>query len=168
LLREECEIIIVADCGADPRYSFGDLENLVRKARIDLQVQITFLRPKQPHPNLPGVFGSLNELASSESEACLAIARINYMHSNTTGYMFIVKPNMCQQAPIDLVNFKAENPLFPQEPTTDQFFSEAQWESYFQLGQTIGNNITLTQLTNAAVFADTYFIDDDGAIIKKT
>ncbi|CAM3890842.1 patatin-like phospholipase family protein [Klebsiella quasipneumoniae subsp. similipneumoniae] len=168
LLREECEIIIVADCSADPRYSFGDLENLVRKARIDLQVQITFLRPKQPYPNLPGVFGSLNELASSESEACLAIARINYMHSNTTGYMFIVKPNMCQQAPIDLVNFKAENPLFPQEPTTDQFFSEAQWESYFQLGQTIGNNITLTQLTNAAVFADTYFIDDDGAIIIKT
>lgn len=167
LLREECEVIVVADCGADPRYSFGDLENLVRKARIDLQAIITFLRPKKPDPNLPPAFGSLNELASSESEACLAIARIDYMHSKTTGYMIIVKPNMCHRAPVDLVNFKAENPLFPQEPTTDQFFSEAQWESYFQLGQVLGSNISLNQLTNADAFASTYFTDDDGAIIIK-
>jgi hypothetical protein len=167
LLREECEVIVVADCGADPRYSFGDLENLVRKARIDLQAIITFLRPKKPDPNLSPAFGSLNELASSESEACLAIARIDYMHSNTTGYMIIVKPNMCHRAPVDLVNFKAENPLFPQEPTTDQFFSEAQWESYFHLGQTLGSNICLNQLTNVNNFASTYFTDDDGAIIIK-
>jgi hypothetical protein len=38
----------VADCGADPEYRFDDLENLVRKARIDYGIIITFDTPAQP------------------------------------------------------------------------------------------------------------------------
>lgn len=167
LLREECEVIVVADCGADPRYAFGDLENLVRKARIDLQAEITFLRPRQPDRDLPAVFGSLNELASPDSEACLALARIDYRRTGRSGYMIIVKPNMSNGAPVDLVNFKSDNPLFPQEPTTDQSFSEAQWESYFQLGQTLGRNLDLEQLQDMPAFARNYFVNDDGAILIK-
>jgi hypothetical protein len=165
LLREECEVIVVADCGADPRYTFADLENLVRKARIDLQAEIIFLRPAAPHPDLPGTYGSLNELASGDSQACLAMARIHYRHSGRVGHLFIVKPNMCQGVPVDLVNFKADNPLFPQEPTTDQLFSEAQWESYFQLGQTLGSTLHLPPLRDAARFAEQFFVDDDGAVL---
>ncbi|WP_268800779.1 patatin-like phospholipase domain-containing protein [Pseudomonas huanghezhanensis] len=164
LLREECEVIVVADCGADPRYAFGDLENLVRKARIDLQVEITFLRPKHADPRLPTAFGSLNELGSADSQACLALARVDYGRTRRKGHMIIVKPNMCHGASVDLVNFKADNPLFPQEPTTDQSFSEAQWESYFQLGQTLGCNIELKQLKDICAFAQDHFVDDDGAI----
>jgi hypothetical protein len=164
LLREDCEVIVVADCSADPRYAFGDLENLVRKARIDLQAEITFLRPRQPDQNLPVTFGSLNELASPESEACLALARVDYCRSGRSGHMIIVKPNMCHSAPVDLVNFKSDNPLFPQEPTTDQSFSEAQWESYFHLGQILGRNIDLKPLQDMEAFAERYFVDDDGAI----
>lgn len=169
LLREECELIVVADCGADPRYAFGDLENLVRKARIDLQADITFLRPLRPDRDLPVVFGSLNELASPDSEACLALARIDYRRGEQTGYMIIVKPNMSNGVPVDLVNFKSDNPLFPQEPTTDQSFSEAQWESYFQLGQTLGRYLDLDpeHLQDMAAFARDYFVNDDGAILVK-
>ncbi|HEY9109369.1 MAG TPA: patatin-like phospholipase family protein, partial [Roseateles sp.] len=166
LLREECCLIVVADCGADPRYAFGDLENLVRKARIDLQADIVFLKPRlaQPAPaadkpaadtgnngdsgdtapppaeSAPSVFGSLNDLVSTDSQACLALASIHY-RSGKTGHLVVVKPNMCAGAPVDLVNYKADHPLFPQEPTTDQFFSETQWESYFQLGHTLGLNL---------------------------
>lgn len=168
LLREECGLVVVADCGADPRYAFGDLENLVRKARIDLQADITFLRPRHDDANPPPeVYGSLNDLASAESQACLALARIDYRHSNKVGYMFIVKPNMCQGVSVDLVNFKADNPLFPQEPTTDQMFSEAQWESYFQLGKTLGSKIDLACLLDPATFAQNHFVDDDGAILVR-
>ncbi|WP_205736538.1 patatin-like phospholipase family protein [Achromobacter mucicolens] len=179
LLREQCSVIVVADCGADPRYSFGDLENLVRKARIDLQAEITFLRPKSDkeisassRSNIaalsPGIadFGSLNELASPDSHACLALARVEYIPSGKVGYMVIVKPNMCHGASVDLVNFKADNPLFPQEPTTDQFFSETQWESYFQLGQSLGGKIRLTQVRDLALFAQQNFADDDGAVLE--
>jgi len=167
LLREKCGLIVIADCGADPRYAFGDLENLVRKARIDLQAEITFLRPKESNPGLPIAFGSLNEIASPESEACLAIARVNYDGVKEAGHIIIVKPNVCHGMAVDLVNFKADNPLFPQEPTTDQLFSEAQWESYFQLGYTLGHNIKIDQLKDTKAFVAAYFVDDDGAVLVK-
>ncbi|MFE0843531.1 patatin-like phospholipase family protein [Achromobacter insolitus] len=141
LLAERARVIVLADCGADPLYAFGDLENLVRKARIDLNAEILFQRPKRP--NQPAGFGSLNELASPSGTACLAVARVIYDgDAEQTGIMIIVKPNLCEGLPVDLVNFKAKNPDFPQQTTADQFFSEAQWESYFQLGQFMGRSLS--------------------------
>lgn len=164
LLREECALVVVADCGADPRYAFGDLENLVRKARIDLQAQITFLKPRLP--TTLTLFGSLNDLASGDSQACLALARIDY-RSGKKGYMIVVKPNMCAGVPVDLVNFKADHPLFPQEPTTDQFFSEAQWESYFHLGYTMGLHLQRQMLDDLPYVAVTHFEFDDGSVVTR-
>jgi len=37
--------------------------------------------------------------------------------------------------------YKIYHPEFPHEPTSDQFFDEIQWESYFQLGQFIGADV---------------------------
>jgi hypothetical protein len=168
LLSERAEVIVVVDCGADPDYTFGDVENLVRKARIDLQADIEFLRPRRA---LPGevprglasepsgfygalhAFGSLQELASNASNACLAVARINYADrdgvvevgpklTRERGILLVVKPNMCKGLPIDLQNFKRAAPTFPQETTADQFFSEAQWESYFRLGQVLAQDLS--------------------------
>jgi hypothetical protein len=48
LLKRRVKTIVVADCGADPEYRFDDLENLVRKARIDYGIIITFDTPAQP------------------------------------------------------------------------------------------------------------------------
>ncbi|UUX95546.1 patatin-like phospholipase family protein [Aquabacterium sp. J223] len=166
LLREGCRLIVVADCGADPRYAFGDLENLVRKARIDLQAEIRFLRPRDNPAGTPwAAFGSLNDLASPESQACLALARVDYRRTGQVGHLVIVKPNMCEGAPVDLVNFKADNPLFPQEPTTDQFFGEAQWESYFQLGDSLGRSLTPPLLSDLEQIAAAAFVTDEGCTV---
>ncbi|MEO1517315.1 MAG: hypothetical protein AAFV95_19975 [Bacteroidota bacterium] len=37
--------------------------------------------------------------------------------------------------------YKVYHPNFPHEPTSDQFFDEVQWESYFQVGQYIGAEV---------------------------
>ncbi|SAL72770.1 Patatin-like phospholipase [Caballeronia terrestris] len=163
LLRERCSLIVVADCGADPRYGFRDLENLVRKARIDLQAEVTFLRPKPGDAHAICGFGSLDELASEESTACLALAQVTYKGTPKIAHMIVVKPNMCANMPVDLVNFKGDNPLFPQEPTTDQFFSEAQWESYFRLGQTLGRHLTAGLLDDLPQFVDQNFVKDEAS-----
>ena len=47
LLAEQASFIVIADCGADPEYRFGDLENLVRTARIDLEAEIAFWNSDQ-------------------------------------------------------------------------------------------------------------------------
>ncbi|QGZ58399.1 patatin-like phospholipase family protein [Paraburkholderia acidiphila] len=160
LLQEQCELIVMADCGADARYSFRDLENLVRKARIDLQTEITFLRPKAELAHAIPRFGSIDDIASPEGSTCLALARVTYRDHGQTGHVIVVKPNISADMPVDLVNFKADNPLFPQESTTDQLFSEAQWESYFRLGQTLGLHLNAAVLDDIAGFATKYFEDD--------
>ncbi|MDM0113061.1 patatin-like phospholipase family protein [Variovorax sp. J22R133] len=162
LLREEAELIVIADCGADPDYRFHDLENLIRRARIDLNADIVALKPNKSASwrNL-GVFGSLNDLASPTSQACLALARVTYA-SGLLGHIILVKPNVSSELSVDLVNFKAANPLFPQQPTTDQFFDEAQWECYFRLGAAIGDRLEGDLLSRVAQGVPGLFEVDDG------
>lgn len=167
LLAEEVALIVLADCGADPRYGFADLENLVRKARIDLQADIEFLRPSRDAMPAPApCFGSLDDLASAESEACIALAHISYRRSGRQGALVLVKPNVCQGLPVDLINFKSEYPHFPQETTSDQFFSEAQWESYYKLGQVLGTYLAKDVLEKIPVWVATqHFVPDDCAAV---
>ena len=166
LLRQEAELIVVADCGADPDYRFTDLEILIRRARIDLNADILFLKPccdaDWPYR---GLFGSLNDLASPTSQACLALARVDYA-SGLRGHLVLVKPNVSATLPVDLVNFKAANPLFPQQPTTDQFFDEAQWESYFRLGSEIGQRIDGGLLARIVQGTQGLFEADDGQPVQ--
>lgn len=171
LLAERCRLIVVADCGADPEYRFGDLENLVRKARIDLGAEIEFLRPLNEPKMLPpdvafppglAVFGSLNDLASRKSNACLALARIRYLDDGEPGLLVLVKPNISTGLPVDLINFAASNPAFPQQTTADQFFDEAQWESYYQLGFTLGDVLDEEFVEILRAYHDALFEPDTG------
>lgn len=170
LLAERAQVIVLADCGADPQYRFGDLENLVRKARIDLGIRINFqhVRSDMPVSGTPRSylqklmsFGSLNEISSPDSSACLALAKIRYDDKSEPGLLIVVKPNLCAGLPVDLVNFKAQNVDFPQQTTADQFFSEAQFESYFMLGQYLGSDLDYGFIDYLLENAAQHFEDDD-------
>lgn len=149
LLEARCELIVMADCGADPAYKFQDLENLIRRARIDMDVDIRFIKPPQGSNAL---FGSLDDLASPDKPACLALARIEYPDKELPGVLVLVKPNLTPGLPEDIYNYSRDCQDFPQETTADQFFDEAQWESYFSLGCHLGRGLdryTLRSLITA-------------------
>ncbi|HET6789201.1 MAG TPA: hypothetical protein VFH49_14640, partial [Aquabacterium sp.] len=55
--------------------------------------------------------------------------------------ILFVKPTLMGDEPHDLLEYARAHPAFPQEPTVDQFFDEAQWESYRQLGLRIGEQL---------------------------
>jgi hypothetical protein len=163
LLAERARVIVLADCGADPDYHFGDIEDLVRKARIDLGVRIEFQRPRSERPPVLAAFGSLADLASSECSACVGVARLHYDHGTpheTHGLLILVKPAICDGLPVDLQNFKGQNPQFPQQTTADQFFSEAQWESYFELGAFIGDKLDRGTIEQIDTRLDEWFEPD--------
>ena len=171
LLVERCELIVLADCGADPGYRFEDLENLIRRARIDLQAKIRFLVPKStPVPDPFGRFGTLDDLASASSTACIAIARIEYEGGAQAGHLMLVKPNIWPQLPPDVANYRAANPSFPQQTTLDQFFDEAQWESYYALGCALGHEalevLDKTLEPGFAEAAERLFEADDEAVTR--
>ncbi len=166
LLAQECGFIVLADCGADPGYQFSDLENLVRLARIDLQAEIQFLKPCPGRP-APRHVGSLDELAGNESEACIAVAQVHYLRSGREGLLVLVKPNLFQGLPIDLVNFRRKNEDFPQQASTDQSFSEAQWESYHKLGEIFGRMLLETGLLDPARPWAACLVPDDGRAVHE-
>ena len=127
MVLRRCKFIVVSDAGADPEYQFGDLGNAVRKIRIDLGIPIEF----------PEISIRARAEGCSPGRYC-AIGRIEYSAVDgpavADGVIVIFKPTLLGIEPRDVLNYAAENKAFPQQPTSDQFFAESQFESYRQLG----------------------------------
>lgn len=156
LLRAErnVKLIIACDCGADPDYQFDDLANLIRLARIDFNIDIEVDEDVTTNIARLGAFlGTAAQLAPAPDgkpaahDRCallLKVFRGRGARSPVTlpdMHIVLIKPAPIASAPLDIVNYRAGNPAFPQQSTGDQFFDEAQWESYRKLGFEIGKNI---------------------------
>jgi hypothetical protein len=79
------------------------------------------------------------------SLAHAALARIQYPpdQSGATlqGTLLYIKATLTGDEPADVLHYHKSHPNFPHEPTSDQFFDEAQWESYRRLGEHIGDKL---------------------------
>jgi hypothetical protein len=165
LLAERCQLVLLADCGADPEYRFEDLENLMRRARIDLKVHFEALQPREPDGQAPDArwrhFGTLEQLRQPNSTRCLALFRLHYPDQRP-GLLVLVKPSLWDAMPVDLLNYHAQNPSFPQQSTMDQFFDEAQWESYHLLGRELGALLPGEALEGLGDTVDRHFVRAEG------
>lgn len=151
LIKREVDIIVAADCGADPKYLFSDLESLVRKADIDYGAGIEFLDAGsvQGCAAQSACIGTPESMGPESTNQCLVVGRINY-RSGKIGTLIVVKPVRLEQAPFDIVAYADRNSTFPQQTTSDQFFDESQWESYQRLGHLIGMKLDLRLIAGAA------------------
>lgn len=149
LLKRRPEVIVAADCGADPKYLFADLESLVRKAKIDYGATIAFLGNTHGglSERLRGIVGTPETFEPGLGAQWLVLGRITYS-DGSVGALLVVKPRRMDAMPFDMVAYADRHPDFPQQSTGDQFFDEAQWESYHQLGLMMGGRI------DAALVAD--------------
>ena len=150
LLKRKAGLIIAADCGADPKYLFADIESLIRKAKIDYGISIEFVKSDSPHldENLRGLVGVPETIHPQLGEEWLLLARVGYP-DGAHGTLLVVKPRRIDSMPFDLVAYADRNQDFPQQTTGDQFFDEAQWEAYHQLGLLMGSRIN-EELIDAA------------------
>jgi hypothetical protein len=57
------------------------------------------------------------------------------------GWLLYIKPSLMGHEPTDVLQYHRENAAFPHQTTGDQFFDEAQWESYRRLGEHIGRQL---------------------------
>ncbi|HEY4093641.1 MAG TPA: patatin-like phospholipase family protein [Luteibacter sp.] len=153
LLKRELPLIVLVDCGADPDYRFADVENLVRKARIDYDAGIAFVDPAGL-ATIPGApaFGTPDTISADPGAAHLMLARICYA-SGARGTLLVIKPRLQECMALDVAGYADRDPTFPQQSTAQQFFSESQWESYCQLGRTLGDTVSPTVLDNAMTWA---------------
>ena len=162
LIKRELDFIILADASGDPDYEFGDLENLVRKARIDFGADIDFYSRTEADSLFSLGSNELTVLSPehlADNHSCrgVLLARIRYRERaglqsagdlasgrpakriRPEGTLLIVKPNLHDALDVDLLAYAQKHPSFPHESTADQSFDEAQWESYHHLGEDFGS-----------------------------
>ena len=148
LIRREVPRIIVSDAAMDIKYEFKDLERLVRTARLDLGAEIAVLAGGERQAFLdaigckqPWLFADPDatsdwrgEFADPQSRALAAALGVR-TKSGRTLHMVWIKPRRISALPADLAGYASKHVDFPQQSTGDQYFDEAQWESYRKLGE---------------------------------
>ena len=126
LVRRHCRYIIVSDCGADAEVAFDDFGNAVRRIREDFGVEIDIdLSPLKPD-------------AARISKQHVAVGTISYDprgDGKDNAVLVYFKPALTGDEPCDITQYRTRNEDFPHESTGDQFYDEAQWESYRRLGE---------------------------------
>ena len=142
MVRRRCRLIVVSDAGCDPDFAFEDLGNALRKIFIDLGIRIQFdglgairNRPVDPDTELRkaipySAIGTIDyESADGTEEGC------------GNGCIVYVKPAYHGTEGAGIRSYATAHPTFPHELTSDQFFTELQFESYRSLGLDIMSSI---------------------------
>jgi hypothetical protein len=125
MVVRRCGLIVVSDAGCDPDYTFADLSNAMRRIRIDLGIPIDFGQI------------DISRAGVGVSNVHAAVGRIRYGAVDpgaTDGFLIYIKATLSGDESMDIKNFAALHPVFPHDPTGNQFFDEDRFESYRALG----------------------------------
>lgn len=167
LLRRQVKVIIAIDAGEDEDFSFSDLKNLVTRSRSELGIVISFADSAKPQEvikpdvtdgfskkdfvvaKLSGMKGSYAKnydgvlIYVKSSVLANKEFRMRRLKNKTKRLVNEGKRAEVEQAKRDLDSYmyRTYNPEFPHESTADQFFDEAQWDAYYDLGIEIGNHL---------------------------
>lgn len=129
LLKRRCKLIIASDAAADPNCQLMDFANLQRKARIDFGINID-IDMSELHP----------DKETRNAKAYFVKGTIHYP-GGETGTLFYIKTTMMGKEPEDLLAYRRNNSSFPDQSTANQFFDDAQFESYRKLGELVGKEL---------------------------
>jgi hypothetical protein len=119
--------------------SYGTLEELRRGSWAEEPI---------PDPKGSGkiLFKSSDVARTSLKHA--ALAGVYYLDDRNSSaepkphsFLILIKPTLTGDEPVDVLEYHNSHPSFPHESTANQFFDEAQWESYRRLGQHIAETI---------------------------
>jgi hypothetical protein len=140
LVRRRVGIILLCDNGCDPDFRFDDLGNLARKIRTDFSAE---MRPIEPSGKRARYFATVQEFGKRKlrEDKCALLYEIRYpgvdhgTPSSDRTLLIVLKPNKLSHAPVDVIDYASVNEEFPHQSTLDQFFDEAQWESYRKMGE---------------------------------
>jgi hypothetical protein len=151
--------MIALDGGEDGSYRFDDMAELSRKARLDFGASIEWIDPQRGTATEWEAFdggavppwirewfdataiGSLTQIRR-DGTACAALARVRYAGATQVSWLLLIKPCLGPASQsLDLRCYAQNHPRFPNQTTTDQFFDDAQWDSYRLLGEFCGDAV---------------------------
>ncbi|WP_461149059.1 patatin-like phospholipase family protein [Spirosoma pulveris] len=154
--------IVVSDAGCDETCTLEDLGNAIRKIRIDLGIPIEFQGKFQiqarstPVVNTKGKYWALARIGYSAVDKPTATTDPD----EVDGLLLYIKPAFYGTEPRDIFNYGSTKSAFPHESTSDQFFSESQFESYRALGRHVFETIYSSFKKEAGVELNELFTKD--------
>jgi choline dehydrogenase-like flavoprotein len=161
LVRRRLPFIIVLDAGEDPNYNYNDLARCTRLIRLDFGAELTWLDPtagraagvagwdafpNQPPPWIqawlnPAMIGARQRIGRG-GPCHAALGRISYSdRRNEDSWVFLIKASLTGDESLDVLQYSTQNLLFPQSPTTNQFYDDQEWECYRDLGDHVGTRL---------------------------
>jgi hypothetical protein len=142
MVLRRCRVIVVSDASTDADYSFQSLAMSIRQIRVDLGVPIEIqdMSIGNPSQNLKGKYCAAGRIRYSCVDRDPKLDKKS-KDEDFDGILIYIKPSLIGGEPRDVVNYGQGSPDFPQEVIVDQWFSEAQFESYRMLGSHIIDTI---------------------------
>jgi hypothetical protein len=146
LLRRQSKFIVCIDAGMEPGMECSDLMRLQRYASIDLGIQMHF------DPT------DLTLLPTNYSRAYAILVKIDYapdeaapprQSSDKLGWMLYLKLAITGTEPRHVLDYRRQHPDFPHQSTGDQFYDEAQFESYRALGECAAESLFRDEITGS-------------------
>lgn len=128
LVRRRCYEVVICDAEEDAGPVFEGIGMAIRKCRIDFGVEIEL---------------DLNKLATDAatklSKVHWILGSIKYPETaeKTPGRILYIKSSITGREAGDVYNYRLQHTPFPQDSTSDQWFTESQFESYRRLGQQV-------------------------------
>ena len=138
MLRRRCRLILVIDASQDERMTLEDLGSTLRKAAIDLGVTVEFGplgMNRRADPLAPGLYAGIGRIRYPEGRTL----RDGWRRAR--GTIIYIKPGAYADVPADVRAYAASNAAFPHDSTSNQFFTESQFESYRTLGSHVVSRV---------------------------
>ncbi|MBV8102679.1 MAG: hypothetical protein JOZ31_26360, partial [Verrucomicrobia bacterium] len=171
LVRRRLAFIILLDAGEDPDYHYNDLARCTRLIRLDFGAALEWLDPTGPRQfgatgwnafgdSIPDwikawldadMIGRRDTI--SRSGLChSALGEIRYDGADTPAtWVLLIKASLTGDESLDVLQYSTQDTFFPNSPTTNQFYSDAEWESYRDLGDHIGRKLFTNRLNLASI-----------------
>ena len=149
LVRRRCRYIVVCDAESDSDMAFGGMGAAITKCRADFGAEIDLdLRPllideKSGYSNAHCVVGTIRypppwaakPRGGKPCTDCPSLANAtSHSRDPYTGVILYFKSSLVGDEPPDLLTYKLKYPVFPQDSTANQWFTETQFEAYRRLG----------------------------------
>jgi hypothetical protein len=125
LIRRQVRYLIVTDVGADPQTTLSDLGQAVERVRVDFGANID-IDPDRLY----------RQRDLSLAQQPYVLGSVSYA-DGSRGDILYIKSRLCGGLTADIYAYWRAHPAFPDEPTSEQFFAEAQFEAYRALGRQI-------------------------------
>ena len=153
LFRRRCKLVVGLDAGADPEFKMEDFSRLTRWARMRHGIELTPIGDfgASSQAEFVSQISGKNWTKKTDVPAGIEWSRANYLlwkvryrevdGQQQIGLFIYIKSTMTGKEPLELIKYQKDNPQFPHDSTSDQFFAPSKFESYRHLGRFLGQSV---------------------------